>query len=63
VAGKEGELTVAGGTTCQFGQKKGDGGDEHVCYLVTTGGLAAPIKGSEIEGGKLIGIDTRGFEG
>lgn len=63
VVGSEDKLTVAGGTACQFGRKKGEDGDEHVLYLVTTGGLAAPIKGSEVEGGKLIGVDTRSFDG
>lgn len=63
VAGAEDELTAAGGTACQFGRKTGLDGDEHILYMGTTGGLAAPIKGSEVEGGKLIGTDTRSFVG
>jgi hypothetical protein len=53
-AGGKEELTVAGGTACHFGRGEGD---KHVLYLVTTGGLAAPVDG-EFEGGKVVAIDT-----
>jgi len=57
-AGKVDQLTVAGGTACQFGRREED---EHVLYMTTTGALAAPIDGTQIEGGKLVAIDTSTF--
>jgi hypothetical protein len=57
-AGKTDQLTVAGGTACQFGRREED---EHVLYLTTTGALAAPIGGTQIEGGKVVAIDTTSF--
>jgi sugar lactone lactonase YvrE len=57
VAGALDQLTVAGGTACHFGRN----GDEHILYVTTTGGLAAPVNGTETEGGKIVAIDTRKF--
>lgn len=59
VAGKLNELTVAGGTACQFGRGKDDG---HILYVTTCGGLTAPVDGDKVEGGKIIAIDTSKFE-
>ena len=58
VAGKKEELEVCGGTSCQFGRKKGE---EKILYVATTGALAEPVKGSEMEGGKVVAVDTSGF--
>lgn len=55
VAGVANQLTVAGGTSCQFGRMDGD---KHVLYVATTGGMAAPINGEVMEGGKVVAIDT-----
>jgi hypothetical protein len=56
--GKADEFTVAGGTACQFGRGKDD---THILYLVTTGGMASPVNGV-VEGGKVVGIDTKTFD-
>jgi len=58
VAGKKEELEVCGGTACQFGKKKGE---ERILYVATTGALAEPVKGTEMEGGKVVAVDTSGF--
>ncbi|KAK0123748.1 hypothetical protein ONS95_008755 [Cadophora gregata] len=58
-AGAGDELTVAGGTSCQFGRTDGD---KHVLYVATSGGMAAPINGTVIEGGKVVGVDTSSFK-
>jgi hypothetical protein len=57
-AGSIGELTIAGGTACQFGRTSAD---EHILYFVTTGGMSAPVNGTEVEGGKVVAIDTTKF--
>lgn len=57
VAGSADQLTVAGGAACQFGRMQED---ESVLYVVTTGGLSAPVDGSQVEGGKFVAIETRG---
>jgi sugar lactone lactonase YvrE len=57
--GSNTELTVAGSTACQFDRKSGN---EHILYVVTTGGLGAPVNGSEVEGGKVVAVDTSGFK-
>lgn len=56
--GGKNELTVAGGTACQFGRQPSDG---YILYLVTTGGLAGPVDGDKVEGGKIVAIDTSYF--
>lgn len=63
VAGNVGSLEVAGGTACVFGQGSGKGsGDEgSTLYLVTTGGLLTPVNGTAVEGGKVVGIETKGY--
>ena len=57
VAGHMDKFDVAGGAACQFGKTPED---EHTLYVVTTGGLAAPVKG-EMEGGKVAAVDTTQF--
>jgi len=59
VAGHRDQLTVAGGTSCQFGRTEKD---KHVLYVVTSGGLASPVNGVSTEGGKVVAIDTSKFE-
>lgn len=54
VAGKQNEFTVAGSTAVQFGRGKEDG---HILYVTTAGAMAYPI-GGEIEGGKVVAVDT-----
>jgi hypothetical protein len=54
-AGSVDKLTVAGGTACQFGRTTADA---DILYFVTTGGMSAPVNGSEVEGGKVVAIDT-----
>jgi hypothetical protein len=52
------QLTVAGATAVEFGRTKKDA---HVLYVSTTGGLARPVNGTVMEGGKVVAIDTAGF--
>ena len=58
VAGALDQLTIAGGTSAVFGRGKGDC---EILYVATCGGLAAPINGTVVEPGKVVGIDTKGF--
>lgn len=59
VAGKLDQLTLAGGTACQFDRKSGN---EHILYVVTTGGLGGPVNGTDVEGGKVTAIDTSKYK-
>jgi hypothetical protein len=59
VAGSPTELTISTDTACTFGRT---GRDEDSLYVVTGGGLSAPINGTIIEGGKIVAVDTRGFK-
>ncbi|KAG4432311.1 hypothetical protein IFR05_012218 [Cadophora sp. M221] len=58
VAGVADHLTVAGATSCQFGRTKEE---NNVLYVATSGGLAAPINGTVVEGGKVVAVDTSSF--
>ena len=58
VDGTNTTFTVAGGTACKFGRTPID---RDTLYVITSGGLAAPINGTLTEGGKVVAIDTRGF--
>lgn len=40
----------------------GLGGGGGVLYVVTDGGHANPVNGTVMEGGKVVGVDTQGFE-
>jgi sugar lactone lactonase YvrE len=57
-AGRLDKLTIAGGTACQFGRTSSDA---DILYFVTTGGMSAPVNGTEVEGGKVVAIDTAKF--
>jgi hypothetical protein len=59
VAGKIDGVEIAGVTACQFDRKTGH---EHILHVVTNGGLAGPVNGSEVEGGKVSVIDTSSFK-
>ncbi|KAI0128934.1 hypothetical protein BJ170DRAFT_623490 [Xylariales sp. AK1849] len=59
VVGDVTQLTVAGDTAAAFGRTESDG---HVLYVVTSGGVAAPVNGTVTEPGKVVAIDTRGFD-
>lgn len=53
--GEKGSLTVAGATDAEFGRTKKD---KDVLYVVTAGGLAAPVNGTVTEAGKVVSVDT-----
>ncbi|KAH8883319.1 hypothetical protein GQ53DRAFT_882924 [Thozetella sp. PMI_491] len=59
VAGKIDRLEIAGATACQFDRRSGN---EHMLYVVTSGGLAGPVNGKDVEGGKISVIDTSLFK-
>ncbi|KAF3036720.1 hypothetical protein E8E12_007421 [Didymella heteroderae] len=56
VAGAKDQLTLAGGTGAAFGRTKKD---RHVLYVSTAGGLDAPVNGTLVEPGKVVGLDTQ----
>jgi hypothetical protein len=53
------QLTVDVGTACQFGR---GAGDKDVLYVVTTGGMSAPVNGELTEGGKVVAVNTTTFD-
>jgi hypothetical protein len=58
VLGVPDQLTVAGPTSARFGR----GPElEDTLYVVTCGGIEAPINGTIYEGAKVLAVDTRGF--
>ncbi|CAH0047231.1 unnamed protein product [Clonostachys solani] len=59
VAGRIDRMDVAGATACQFDRREGK---EHLLYVVTNGGLAGPVNGQQVEGGKVLVIDTTAFK-
>jgi hypothetical protein len=52
------ELILARDTSCAIGRGKGD---TKILYVATNGGIANPVNGILVEGGKVVAIDTRGF--
>ncbi|WAO93195.1 Hypothetical protein NCS54_01073000 [Fusarium falciforme] len=56
VVGGTGEMTVAGSTSVAFGRGTKDKG---VLYVSTSGAIATPVNGAEIEGAKVAAIDTK----
>lgn len=58
VAGEPDQFTVAGPTACRFGRRPDD---QHILYVATTGGIGAPINGTEFEGAKVVAVDTKSF--
>ncbi|KAF8853416.1 hypothetical protein BDZ45DRAFT_79611 [Acephala macrosclerotiorum] len=60
VAGNPNSTVLAGVTAGEFGRVKGT---EEILYLTTNGGLAVPVNGSVVVGGKIAYVDTSMFEG
>lgn len=58
VAGAATSTLLAGVTAGHFGRLEGD---KHKLYVTTNGGLAVPVNGSIVVGGKVAYIDTTGF--
>ncbi|KAN0098155.1 hypothetical protein V8E51_013818 [Hyaloscypha variabilis] len=58
VVGKPDKLTLPGVTACQFGRTSSDA---DVLYVVTSGGMSAPVNGTEVEGGKVVAVDSTKF--
>ncbi|KAK7216619.1 hypothetical protein V2G26_004622 [Clonostachys chloroleuca] len=58
-AGRIDLMDVAGATACRFDRRKGK---EHLLYVVTNGGLAGPVNGHKVEGGKVTVVDTTTFK-
>lgn len=56
VVGGIGEMTVAGSTSVAFGRGRKD---KEILYVSTSGAIATPVNGTEIEGAKVVAIDTR----
>ncbi|KAK8047972.1 hypothetical protein PG996_016036 [Apiospora saccharicola] len=59
VAGHLNSTEIAEPTSCAFGRTSAD---EHVLYVVTAGGLAAPINGTVMVGAQVLALDTRLWE-
>ncbi|CZR67027.1 uncharacterized protein PAC_16926 [Phialocephala subalpina] len=59
VAGNPNSTVLAGVTAGEFGRV---GGTEKILYFTTNGGLAVPVNGSVIVGGKIAYIDTSTFD-
>lgn len=56
IAGSIGSTLIPNPTSAQFGRTIVDAG---TLYVTTAGGLAAPVNGTFIEGGKVVAIDVR----
>ncbi|RSL99288.1 hypothetical protein CDV31_012246 [Fusarium ambrosium] len=56
VVGGIGEMTVAGSTSVAFGRGEKN---KEVLYVSTSGAIATPVNGTEIEGAKVVAIDTK----
>jgi sugar lactone lactonase YvrE len=54
VAGNLNSTELAGPTAVRLGRTSADGS---TLYITTTGGLAGPINGTFIEGGKVVAVD------
>ncbi|OCL15315.1 quino protein amine dehydrogenase beta chain-like protein [Glonium stellatum] len=55
IAGNENSTIIAGDTSAAFGRTKKD---KEILYVVTNGGIAAPVNGTFIEGGKVLAIQV-----
>jgi hypothetical protein len=47
---------LEGDTAASFGRTKWD---ENVLYVVTNGGIAGAVKGTQITGGKVLAVDVK----
>ena len=59
VVGSLTELTVAGANAFQWGRTRWD---DEILYVVTDGARRAPVNGTIEEGGKVVAVNTTGFE-
>ncbi|KAF4459031.1 hypothetical protein FALBO_14221 [Fusarium albosuccineum] len=55
VVGGIGEMTVAGSTSVAFGRGRDD---TEILYVSTSGAIANPVNGTEVEGAKVVAVDT-----
>ncbi|RDW69888.1 hypothetical protein BP5796_08285 [Coleophoma crateriformis] len=55
ILGNKNSTLVAGATSAAFGRRFED---EGILYIPTNGGLAGPVNGTFIEGGKVVAFDT-----
>ncbi|CAG7565916.1 unnamed protein product [Fusarium equiseti] len=60
VAGRVSEMTVAGATSVIFGRGEHD---KDILYVTTSGAIANPVNGTEMEGSKVVALDTRPWRG
>ena len=58
VVGNKYSTELVGPTAMQFGRTPQD---ESILYITTNGGLAAPVNGTYIEGGKVAAVDLSGL--
>jgi sugar lactone lactonase YvrE len=56
LAGNVNSTIVEGDTADAFGRTKWD---EDILYVVTNGGIAGPVPGTKITGGKVIAVDVQ----
>ena len=56
LAGNTSSTIVEGDTADAFGRTKWD---ENILYVVTNGGIAKPVAGTQIVGGKVIAVDVK----
>jgi hypothetical protein len=56
LAGNATSTIVEGDTADAFGRTKWD---ENILYVVTNGGIAGPVPGTKISGGKVIAVDVQ----
>lgn len=58
VLGVPNEMALAGPVATMFGRLEND---TNTLYVATGGGMLNPINGTNIEGGKIVAVDTRPF--
>ncbi|PMD51278.1 uncharacterized protein K444DRAFT_656650 [Hyaloscypha bicolor E] len=56
LAGNVNSTILEGDTAASFGRTKWD---ENVLYVVTNGGIAGAVKGTQITGGKVLAVDVK----
>jgi hypothetical protein len=56
LAGNVNSTILEGDTAASFGRTKWD---ENVLYVVTNGGIAGAVQGTQITGGKVLAVDVK----
>jgi hypothetical protein len=56
IVGSQNSTELVGPTAAKFGRKRGD---KSTLFITTNGGLAGPVNGTFIEGGKVVAVDLR----